>query len=59
MSFIIDLILDFLFSFLLLPIYAVLATPWIIIRNIFRKGGYIKNIKTSYTKVFEYWKKHP
>jgi len=56
-SLIMDILIEFIFQFLLLPVFAVIATPWILIRNIFRKGTYLENVKKSYLKVFHYWKK--
>lgn len=56
MEIIIDVVMQFIFWIIILPILMIFATPVILLTGIFKKGSYTENTKTSYKKLFKYWK---
>lgn len=56
MEIIIDVVMQFIFWIVILPILMIFATPVILLTSIFKKGSYTENIKSSYRKLFKYWK---
>ena len=54
-----ELLLEFLFSFILLPIFWAVSTPFILIVSLFSKSPYRKAVAEKYDGVTDFWKRLP
>lgn len=52
-----NVIIEFIIWVVMLPVSLVLATPIILVTSIFKKDGYIKNVKRGYIKIIKWWKR--
>ena len=52
------LIFAFIWWIVLLPIFIVIATPYILIRSIIGDGPYLLKIRDRYSRVIEFWKEN-
>jgi len=53
-----DIISQMIVGVIILPVILVLATPIILIRAVFIKGDYFKNVKENYNRIIKWWTKY-
>ncbi len=53
-----ELLLWFLWWILLLPLFMIIATPFILLVSIKGDGSYFSRIKGRYAAVVDFWKDH-
>jgi len=55
MSFVVDIILSFVWKYILMPVVFVVSAPFIIIISLFKKGNLVSNVKLLLAKVHTFW----
>jgi hypothetical protein len=54
-DFIVTELFELTFRLFMTAVSLGLATPYILVVSLFRKGSYGKNVRTSYGKVIDFW----